>query len=495
MSKTFLHLYVFLTGAAVLALELSASRLLAPSFGTSLFVWGNIFGIVLGALAFGYFYGGRLADRSPSPRTLGAVTFAAGIGVACIPLLAPMVLRNVTSALDGIPLFLIAASFLSVLALFAMPLALLGALSPLANRIGIRDVSEVGSVNGSLSASSTAGSILGAFLPAFVTIPLWGTRATILASAAILLALGAAASGKKRLFLALLLPAFLAFSGGARAADPSVVFEKESPYQHIRVIAKDGRHFLIANEGGGVQTIEPDERGLTGAYTDSFVAAAHLVRRDGPLDVLHIGVAGGSAILQMERFFGKERLGAVDAVEIDPAMFEAAERFFGLGPEQARRVVADGRSFLRTAAAPYDLIIIDAYQDELYIPFHLATVEFFALARERMREDGVLLLNVLGESPEDPLLLHLAGTVREAFPYAATARTGGLNHLVAASRKPLPWERLSEIPGPLRPSAEELLSSRRAVEPNGLILTDDRAPLEYLTDRFLWRVVSRAVGR
>ncbi len=492
MRKGFLYLYVFCTGAAVLALEISASRLLAPFFGTSLFVWGNIIGIVLGALAAGYYFGGKLADRSPSPETLGLVTWTGGMLTCAIPLFSPFILRSVTEALFGLPLFLIASSFVSMLFLFALPLCLLGALSPMAARLGTRRIEEVGTVSGALSASATAGSLFGAFIPSFVTIPFFGTRATILGAGLSMILLGGALIKKRAYFLGLLAPLALLLAGSAGAASfGRVVYEKESPYQYIRVVESGGRRMLLTNEGLGVQTISEMPDGLTGVYSDSVAATPYLLDGKKPIRALIIGVAGGVSIRQFRRFAPPEGIASIDAVDIDPEMPKIARAYFGLAPGAATIHVADGRAFLSQSRDTYDLVFIDAFRDELYVPFHLATAEFFRMVRSRLAPGGVVAVNVIGAGEDDPLVARFASTVRSAFEDARIAETSDGNFLILGSEAPIAKERLSSAPEPLTSVAANLAASLHAVAPGGKILTDDLAPVEYLTDRFMWDSVKR----
>lgn len=466
---------------------------MAPYFGTSLFVWGNILGIVLAALSVGYYYGGRLADRSPRRETLGFLTWFAGLAVSAIPLASPLILHSVTEVLSGLPLFLIAASFVSMLILFAVPLGLLGALTPLAVRIGVHTVGEVGSVSGSLSAASTAGSLVGAFLPSFLILPLFGTRFTILSSAIVLILLGSYAARQKHFLLALLIPmALFAFGGTAARSAEHVIYEKESPYQYIRVTQNGDLTQLTTNEGAAAQSVSMGANGLSATYTDAFALMPTFFETGRPLDILLIGVAGGTAIRQLHYFSDPETELRIDAVEIDPAMFEIAKTYFGLQEDDARLIAEDGRTFLRRTEKAYDIIMVDAYQQELYIPFHLATVEFYELVRMRLKPQGILAFNTIGESKDDPLTTHLEETVRSALPETwVTQMPGYYNHLIMGSPSAIIWSRLKDTPSALQPLAVHVLNERRRITKTDHLLTDDRAPVEYLTDRFLWRILTR----
>src|SRR5207247_2626368 len=177
---------VFGAGIGSLATEICASRLLAPYFGSSTIVWANLIGLVLAALAVGYWLGGRLADRRPEPRLLGWIVVAAAIDVALVPFVARPLLDAAVTRLDEASLGAVVGSFVAVLALFAPAVVLLGMVSPFAIRLAIDDVGSAGTVAGRFYALSTAGSLLGTFLPALVLIPAIGVQRTMLATAAVL---------------------------------------------------------------------------------------------------------------------------------------------------------------------------------------------------------------------------------------------------------------------------------------------------------------------
>ena len=183
----FLIVLVFVAGAASLAVELSASRLLAPYFGTSLFVWANLIGLILLYLTVGYYVGGVLSDRHPRPAFLYTITAIAALFIALIPLLAPSVLDWSLATFANAPLGIFYGSLVAVILLFTIPTVLLGCVSPFAIRLRIQQVGNSGRISGMLYAISTAGSIVGTFLPVLVLLPSIGVRATFLSTATLLL--------------------------------------------------------------------------------------------------------------------------------------------------------------------------------------------------------------------------------------------------------------------------------------------------------------------
>ncbi len=182
-----LILVVFVAGSCSLAVELSASRLLAPYFGSSLFVWANLIGLILLYLTVGYYVGGRLADRSPRPGVLYTLTIIAAFLISVIPFLSRPILLWSQSAFATYSIGVFYGSLVSVILLFAIPMILLGCVSPFAIRLRIEQVGKSGRTSGQLYAISTAGSIVGTFLPVLLLIPNIGTYRTFFTFAVALL--------------------------------------------------------------------------------------------------------------------------------------------------------------------------------------------------------------------------------------------------------------------------------------------------------------------
>src|SRR2546423_17728 len=190
--QVFLAVLVFVVGMASLGAEIAAVRLLAPYFGASTIVWANTIGVVLVALAAGYWLGGRAADRRPQLRSLCSVALVAAALLAAVPFVARPLLDVGVEALDDVSAGAFAGSLAAGPGLVAIPVLLLGAVSPWALRLAVRSVEAAGTVAGRLYAISTAGSLIGTLFSALVLIPAVGTRRTFL-TFAVLLALVAAA--------------------------------------------------------------------------------------------------------------------------------------------------------------------------------------------------------------------------------------------------------------------------------------------------------------
>src|SRR3954452_21613983 len=328
-----LRLLVFVVGASSLGAEIAAVRLLAPFFGASTIVWANTIGVVLVALSVGYWLGGRLADRHPHMRGICLVVVSAAHLLAVVPFVSHPLLNLAVDALDQISAGAFIGSLLAVLVLVAIPVLLLGAVSPYAIRLAVSSVEEAGTVAGRLYATSTAGSLVGTLLSALVLIPLIGTRRTFLVFAlGVSLVAGAGVWPARRYAPAAagiaLLIALPVGTLKAKTADGRVIYEAETPYQYARVIQQhDGTRLLELNEGQAFHCFYRPHDPLTGRYTDGALVLPFLSARRAPARLAVLGNAAGSLSRSYGAFFPRTW---VDGVEIDPELSQIGRRYFDM---------------------------------------------------------------------------------------------------------------------------------------------------------------------
>ncbi len=400
-----------------------ASRVVAPYFGNSVYVWGSLIGVFLAALSLGYFLGGRIATLRPSPGPFLGLIFASGAAIYPIPHVAGPVLSWI-AAHDFGPR---ADPLLGCAALFFLPSALLGTVSPYAVRLRTRSVEGVGNVAGVLYALSTLGSILGTLLAAFVLISALGVRAIIqilgatemgLALAGLLWARRVRAGAGAAAGIVLI----LALARTAPPDSPDTVYARDTIYHRITV-SDDGpvRYLKLDRYWQSARDRSAPQRAVF-PYTDYlhlpllFLPAIHRV--------LFVGLGGGTA---PSRFYHDYPEAAIDVVEIDPEVVRTARRYFAL-PRDGRLTVhvQDGRLWLRRTPERYDAIILDAYLIDT-IPFHLATREFYETAAARLTPQGVVASNVIGalRGPESRLFRAIYKTFRSVFPQVYVFPVGG----------------------------------------------------------------------
>ena len=442
---------VFIAGGALLGLEIASSRVLAPFFGNSLYVWGALIGVVLAGLSTGYWVGGVIADRFPRPALLVAVLGLGGLLVLAIPFVDGWVLDRVVDWDPGPRLNPLVAT----IALFGLPSVVLGTASPVAVRLRARSIENLGHIAGRLFAISTAGSIAGTFATAFWLIPELGTD-QVLASAAVALLLAAAAVALVErlvvtfvLALAVACTSFAAVislapeSGGTVAASQlrnwSPVYRRQAPNGDIGgfkddqagytiVHTKDSQYHRIAVvDDDTTRYLRFDSSFQSGMYLDDpyrtrFGYSDYLqlpfAYRPETKRVLYIGLGGGSAPKRTWRDFPNVH---IDAVELDPEVVDVAYKYFDLPRDPRLEVeVEDGRRFISANEGPWDTIVVDAFYSDA-IPFHLATREFLELARSRLAPGGTVVTNIIGavSGPDSRLFRSMLRTYRAVFPTVA----------------------------------------------------------------------------
>lgn len=521
---------VFVCGVGTLGVEMVASRLLAPYFGTSQPIWAVVIGLTLGYLAVGYHIGGRLADRRPEETLLYRIVLLAGIATAFIPILAAPILGFSQQALAGLAVGGFVGALFGVLALFAIPVTLLAMVGPFAIRLQLHraanGVAGAGATAGTVSALSTIGSIVGTFLTVLVLIPTLGTSVTTYIYAATLTLLGAIGARDRAGLAALALVAALAgfafFAAGpvkAAGCDGcTLLAEYESAYNYIQVAARQDPEYgqqvvLMLNEGLAVHSIynvgfseDPLDTLTGGGPWDYFAIAPYVVAGREPADIQSLamlGSAAGTTPAQFLAIYGPDT--RIDAVEIDPRIIDVGRRYFGMrdatiaAEHPNYRVYAeDARYWLATAGGVYDVIGMDAYHQP-YIPFHLTTVEFFQLVRQHLTADGVAVVNAgMGPNGDDRLGQAIVATMSQVFPQVYVLETERLsNQIIIGVNRDVgdgfanllaAYERLEEPA--LRRTLERvyipITTPTAAVAP----FTDDHAPVERLVDSLIFDTIA-----
>jgi spermidine synthase len=442
---------VFIAGGALLGLEIASSRVLAPLFGNSLYVWGSLIGIVLAGLSTGYWLGGIIADRYPTPRLLVGLLGAGALLVLAIPFVDGWTLDRVVDWDPGPRLNPVIATVL----LFGLPSVVLGTVSPVAVRLKARSIEKLGRTAGRLFAVSTAGSIAGTFLTSFWLIPTLGTD-QVLASAAVALILAAAAVALvEKLVVAFALALTLAGAslgavvslapeqGGTVAASQlrnwSPVYRQQSQAARVGAIEDTQTGYEILHTSDSqyhrIAVVEDDTsrylRFDSSFQSGMFIADPYRTRfpysdylqlpfayRAQTKKVLYIGLGGGSAPKRAWRDFPGVR---IDVVELDPEVVDVAYKYFELPRDPRLHVeVEDGRRYVSDHDGPWDVIVIDAFYADS-IPFHLATREFLQLARSRLTPGGLVVTNIIGavRGPSSRLFRSMLRTYRAVFPTVA----------------------------------------------------------------------------
>jgi len=482
MNRKYLKLYlpisVFISGMFVLALEITSSRLVAPHFGNSILVWANLIGITLAFLTAGYYIGGIIADRKPDVRTYSAIMIAASLYVVPLPFYINPLQNFLTEKLSFIPSLIISSLFI-----LAVPITLLGCISPFAIRLFIKSVESSGKGTGILYAISTLGGLLGSILPVIYFIPNIGTRWTILTFDILLFITGAIGFGIGSLWAVpvamILLILGMGIGNKYKKVDPSIILTRQTPYADYTVRVRDnGTKYLLVNDLRYAYSIYNPNGLLVGNTLDLYLFAPFFkpiedVRKIE--DVLILGLACGTSVRQMNMIFDNLEF---DGVEIDPEIVEIGKKHFDMKPDNLNIFIMDARRFIKRTNKKYDLILMDLFLGDR-IPPHLITLEFFRETKKKLKPGGVIMVNFppeMGDSGASTLI-------------AVFKNVYSIENLVIASdaegfsdtrfRKNIPHIESEELRNLAEKLANRGISSihpaRKTTEP----ITDDKVPITF----------------
>ena len=505
-SKFYLYLTEFFAGMSVMAVELGASRLLAPYFSSSQIVWTIIIGTIMIAMALGNIYGGRKADKDPDPDRLYRRILIASVWIALIPVVGKYIIIGISAVLifSINTNFLIIAAFAACMVIFVFPLFLLGTVTPSLVKYTVDSLNDSGKVVGTLNAANTIGSIIGTFVPTFISIPSVGTSVTFLIFAGILLVLSIVyfISGKRKSIGAVvsavvfILCCIFGHRSNFAFWTDDLTVEDESIYNYLQVSENDNDVILSTNVLFGVQSIYKKDGRLSGMCYDYYMAGpymAGLYTADEPLDILILGMGTGTFATQCDRYLENVN---IEGVEIDEKITDLAYEYFGL-PEYINVTTYDGRAYLEALGSDkvYDVILVDAFQD-ITIPFQMATTEFFTLVKEHLSDNGVMVVNMnMRDSREGNINEYLSDTISSVFKNVCIADVIGVtNRELYASDADLMEVFHQNIS---LEENDELLDVMKTVdaqledyEAGNRIMTDDKAPVELLSMRAIDGLIS-----
>lgn len=534
-NKYYLYLTEFFAGMSVMAVELGASRLLAPYFSSSQIVWTIIIGTIMIAMALGNIWGGKNADKNPNPDKLYLRLIVAAVWIAAIPLAGKYIILGIAGllVLTVSNNFLVIAAFAACMVIFVFPLFLLGTVTPSLVKYTVDSLDDSGKIVGTLGAFNTIGSILGTFLPTFVTIPAVGTSITFLIFSGILLLLGlvyfiSKKTGRRACVISVVLFLLCSVMGNSSSFafwENNLVYEGESIYNYLQVKETDSSVILSTNVLFGVQSIMTKDDSLTGMYYDYALAAPLMagVREKENADVLVLGMGTGTYAKQCMKYFDNVN---VEGVEIDQKITDLATEYFAL-PESVPVTTYDGRAYLQAVDKKYDVIMVDAYQD-ITIPFQMSSVEFFTLVQEHLTEDGIMVVNMnmhsdteetktysqvqnqtdnlpsqtnrVKQEEKGSINTYLADTIASVFDHVYTVDVkGSTNRELFAAKNPEILTRLKQ--GTQKLSDENLIQMMQGVSGSLIayeggtdILTDDKAPVEVLGMRVIDELIRGEIG-
>ena len=491
-NKWYLYMTEFFAGMSVMAVELGASRLLAPYFSSSQIVWTIIIGTIMIAMALGNIYGGRSADKNPDPDKLYGRILIAAVWIAAVPFIGKLAIAGIAGLLVVTinTNFLIWAAFITCMVVFVYPLFLLGTVTPSLVKYTVDSLDDSGRTVGTLGAANTIGSIIGTFVPTFISIPAVGTAVTFLIFAGIMLVIGlvyfiSSKRGAAKTAIASVLFIVCCFASpsmGFAFWEKGLTYEGESVYNYLQVKDDDENTYLSTNVLFGVQSVYVKSGELSDMYYDYAMAAPLMTERPDTADILVLGMGTGTYAKQCLRYFSGAK---AEGVEIDEKITDLAHKYFEL-PEDIKVTTYDGRAFLAACDKKYDVIMVDAYQD-ITIPFQMSSVEFFTLVKDHLNEGGVMVVNMnMRSESADGINGCLADTISSVFDNVVTVDVEySTNRELFATNSDEFMDRFEANTAALK--QEDLRRMMQIVRPElepytagDHILTDDKAPVELL---------------
>ena len=474
-------------------LELLGSRILAPYLGTSIYIWASLIGVILGALSFGYFLGGRIADLKPQYSYLGAIILAAGVYIGLIPLFEGLILGA------SVSLGMKWGGIISAFCLFVVPSVLLGMVSPYALRLKIENLKKSGNTSGTLYALSTLGSIFGTFLAGFWLIPhfqleniLFGVSVVLIFSAVF------THSFKNKLFAGFLL--LVIFANGVailEKSNPKYLVEKDSAYNHIRILdskvflGRPARYlFLDIGFHSAMYLDKPEE--LVFGYTKYYRLGDYF----NP-NIQKALMIGGGGYSVPKDFLTRHQNAKIDVVEIDPEITRLASQYFNLNLEDSRLKIfhEDGRTFLNRNQEKYDVIYNDAFSSLYTVPYQLTTKEAIQEMASALSDQGILIVNVISAMSGEKGEFFRAEykTLKSVFPQILVFPVEikdqkTVQNIMIVALKNNNFD-LSEMTDSI--SSTEFadyfknLENNLIIPPQTPILTDNYSPVEYLIGKVL----------
>lgn len=396
INKYNLEISVFLCGAVVMIYELVGARILGPYFGTSLFVWTSIIGIILASLSLGYYLGGKVADKKPALSNLSLVVFLSAFFIAFTLIIKEPLLNFFQASISDIKL----NSFLVSIILFSPASILLGMISPYAAKIRLVNLDQSAATIGRLYALSTGGSIFGTFFSGFFLIPHFGTDKILIILSVTLVLISILLFKDSLKFksgvIGMGIIGWLGLSYANSLAEAKGFIDKDTLYNRVWISDQRDpnsgemvRSLSINNENSSAMYLDRDD--LVYEYTKYYDLAKHFTP-----DFKTTLMLGGAAYSYPKHFLQTYPEATMDVVEIDPGVTALAKQYFRLKDDPRLKIYhEDGRVYLNQSQEKYDVIFGDAFSSQHSLPYQLTTQETVQRKYDLLNQNGVVVLNII----------------------------------------------------------------------------------------------------
>ncbi len=493
LSKYILEITVFTSGAVVMIFELVGSRVLGPFFGTSIFVWTSLIGIILGSLSLGYYLGGKIADNKPSFTKLSFIIFISAVFIFITFFIKDFILIFLQSNISDIR----TSSVIASIVLFSPTSVFLGIVSPYAAKLKLNNLDTSGSTIGNLYALSTAGSIIGTFLSGFYLIPNFGTNKLLIILAIVLILISILLSFKQLLKIKfsffIFVTIFYFLIGDLNLVFKDMIFvDTDTAYNRVWIYDRYSEEYQenirtmsINNESSSAMFLDSDK--LVYEYTKYY----HLAKHFNP-DFKTTLMLGGAGYSYPKNFLLKYPEATIDVIEIDPELTELAKQYFNLKDDLRLNIYhEDGRSFLNTTQKKYDAIFGDAFSSQYSVPYQLTTLEAVQKNYDILNNNGVVVLNIISSiEGKDGQFLRAEYTTYKnifeqvfLFPVRYKDEGSQKQNIILVALK----SNKDQVFTNINPEINEYLQHLWTKEiPSDMpILTDDYAPVDYYISQMI----------
>ncbi|USK62406.1 fused MFS/spermidine synthase [Peribacillus asahii] len=441
-----IYFNLFIVSFVIMGLEMTATRFIAPSFGNTVYTWGIIISVFLIGSSIGYLLGGYIADKKSRNTIMLLFYFFGILTIAFIPMLK----NNIFPYLDTFSSIL--GTTLGVIILYFVPNLLFSSIATILMTTGL-DEGVSGRIVGNLHTTSAIGSVLGTLVTTFGLIPLTNINSviSIFVCMTFIASLFYFETKKTMHTILLIFPVLFVFLPqlSKTIETSNILYQNTSLYHDINVYQTD---FYGGNTGeyrylsfGNRDTIQgvmdmknPDSPILD--YAKNIWEISNIYAKDSD-SVFIIGHGIGT----LTRLYEEEK--EVKVAEIDKEVLEVSRNYFQYDGQSVE--IGDGRSILNHQKNLFDIIVLDAYNNTKQIPFHLISKEFFSLTREKLNQDGILVINAIGTPQNDMVIESINATLKSVYPtvliFGTEADNKQQNLSIVASLLPLDPNKVQKL--------------------------------------------------
>lgn len=487
LNRKYLEISAFIGGSVIMTYEMVASRILAPFVGTSVLVWTSIIGIFLLSLSTGYYLGGKTSDKYSDKKTFSIIIILSGVLMAFSLLLSQSLQLSYYLNID-----LRMKAVLLSLIMFSPTTVMLGMFSPYVARLSMKDIKNSGKTIGKLYAISTLGSLIGTFLGGFILISFLPINEILFYLIVILILWGYFVypiKKDKAIILLVALTILISFFliNNKSFVDKNLIADINTSYDRFFILEREFDNTpsrLLVNDIYGVQSgikiNNPTE--LLFNYSKIIASTTEQYMEERDINALLIG---GGAFTFPTFFTHRWPNSSITVIEIDNKLKDISEEYFYFEDSNKIKIIEeDGRTAIRKLPKKsFDVILLDAYNSELSIPFHLTTKEFFEDLQKISKEESLIIINIVGTigGTRDDFTFSMIKTVQSVFSNIILKRTEvndkmitSQNFILIASNKKIPQNIIED---------EKTINymTIKNQDAKGIILTDSFSPIEFFT--------------